>query len=170
MTGCRGNGEANLYTDSMSQESVEPINELPRGEFAFPGPLRDVLVSAILDGSKTSTSALLAEYPSGYDPNSDVGTLEAVVDSRDNVVCVIRTTHVRIVRLGDVGDAHAVAEGEGYANACQWRAAHEEFWRSREFIENIGEVSLDDDTLVVCSSFAIDSRYPTHPIQPWVTS
>jgi uncharacterized protein YhfF len=37
-------------------EGLEPA------EFAFPGPLRDKLVTAILAGRKTSTSSLLAEY------------------------------------------------------------------------------------------------------------
>lgn len=35
---------------------------LPVCEFAFPGPLRDQLVAAVLDGSKTSTTATLIEY------------------------------------------------------------------------------------------------------------
>lgn len=150
------------------QESVEPINELPRGEFAFPGPLRDALVAAILDGRKTSTSALLADYPSGYDPRSEVGAREAVVDSYDNVVCVIRTTNVDIVPLGDVDDAHAIAEGEGYANAQEWRAAHEEFWRSPDYVEAMGQPDITDSTLTVCSRFAIDPSYPTRPMRPWV--
>ena len=32
------------------------------GEFAFPGPLRDQLVAAILDGAKTTTTGLLDDY------------------------------------------------------------------------------------------------------------
>ena len=32
-------------------------DELPIFEFAFPGPLRDQLVAAVLDGSKTTTTA-----------------------------------------------------------------------------------------------------------------
>lgn len=35
---------------------------MPVAEFAFPGPLRDQLVAAILSGTKTTTSALLAGY------------------------------------------------------------------------------------------------------------
>jgi hypothetical protein len=35
------------------------MTELPTVEFAFPGPLRDRLVAAILDGTKTSTTGLL---------------------------------------------------------------------------------------------------------------
>ena len=34
----------------------------PIAEFAFPGPLRDRLIAAILDGTKTSTSSTLLEY------------------------------------------------------------------------------------------------------------
>ena len=36
--------------------------ELPVAEFAFPGPLRDQLVAAILSGGKTTTTGLLADY------------------------------------------------------------------------------------------------------------
>ncbi|MFC4496634.1 hypothetical protein ACFPA8_21115 [Streptomyces ovatisporus] len=32
---------------------------LPRAEFAFPGPLRDRLVAAVLDGTRTATASLL---------------------------------------------------------------------------------------------------------------
>ena len=34
-------------------------------ELAFPGPLRDALVAAILRGDKTSTSALAVQYAGG---------------------------------------------------------------------------------------------------------
>ena len=36
--------------------------DLPIAEFAFPGPLRDQLVAAILDGTKTTTTGLVADY------------------------------------------------------------------------------------------------------------
>ena len=35
---------------------------MKHAEFGFPGPLRDKLVAAILDGAKTSTTALVVEY------------------------------------------------------------------------------------------------------------
>lgn len=38
------------------------MTELPREEFANPGPLRDALVAAILNGTKTSTTSLHADY------------------------------------------------------------------------------------------------------------
>lgn len=151
----------------MTQDALEPISELPRGEFAFPGPLRDALVTAILDGTKTTTSSLLVEHPRGRNPREDVGTLEAVLDSHDNVVCVIRTTEVQVCRLADVSDEHAIAEGEGYADASEWRAGHEQFWRSPEFVEYIGELDINDDTQVVCQRFTVDGRYPVRALEPW---
>ncbi len=36
--------------------------DLRLGEDAFPGPLRDQLVAAIIGGSKTSTSSLVQDY------------------------------------------------------------------------------------------------------------
>ena len=152
----------------MADKSLQPVSELPRGEFAFPGPLRDVLVSAILSGAKTSTSSLLIEYPSGHDLQDQVGTLEAVIDSHENVVCVIRTTEMRVCRLADIDDAHATAEGEGYTDAATWRIEHERFWNSPEFRESVGRAfEIGDETLVVCQRFIVDQRYPTTAIAPF---
>ena len=39
-----------------------PSEDLPVAEFAFPGPLRDQLVAAIVAGTKTTTSRLVADY------------------------------------------------------------------------------------------------------------
>ena len=151
----------------MNRDAVEPISELPRGEFAFPGPLRDGLVNAILNGTKTATASLLAEYPNDYQPHEEVEALEAVLDSHDNVVCVIRTADVQVCRLADVSDEHAIAEGEGYTDAGEWRAGHERYWRSPEFVEYIGALDIDDDTEVVCQRCTVDERYPISPIEPW---
>ena len=43
---------------------------LPLAEFAFPGPLRDALVAAILDGTKTSTTSLAVDLQHAHDSSS----------------------------------------------------------------------------------------------------
>lgn len=143
------------------------LHEIPLGEYAFPGPLRDALVSAILDGSKTTTSSLFVEY--GFDERSvaAVGSREAVVDSHGNIVCVTVIVNAQIVRLGDVTLAHAIAEGEGFTSVAEWREAHEDFWRSPEFVEHMGRVDLSDDALVVCETFTVDHHYPVNAPIPW---
>ena len=79
-------------------------------EFAFPGPLRDQLVAAILAGEKTTTTGLVAEYEHANDPLPVPGLREVVVDSGGCPVAVIETTAVRVVRL--VGDDTLVVASE----------------------------------------------------------
>ena len=69
------------------------------GEYAFPGPLRDKLVAAILSGEKTATASLHAEYQRFGEPLPTVGELEIVIDSDAKPVCITRNTQVNIVPL-----------------------------------------------------------------------
>ena len=133
---------------------------LPVSEFAFPGPLRDQLVGAILDGSKTSTTATLIEYSIEGEDLPYVGGRELVVDSEGRGVAVIEVTEVRTARLADVDLQHAIDEGEGYTSLAQWRAGHEEFWHSAEMREAMGdpEFSVADDTLMVLQCFRVVER------------
>jgi len=89
-------------------------DDLPVAEFAFPGPLRDQLVAAIVAGDKTTTSGLVADYEHEGEPLPAAGWRQMVVDSAGKPVAVIETTAVRVIRLADVDVAHALGEGEGY--------------------------------------------------------
>jgi uncharacterized protein YhfF len=132
-------------------------DDLPLAEFAFPGPLRDQLVAAILSGDKTTTSGLVVDYEHEDDPLPLPGLRQKVVDSAGKPVAVIETTAVRVVRLADVDLAHALGEGEGYRSVAEWRAGHERFWHSAEMREamNDPEFTVDDDTLVVAQTFRL---------------
>jgi uncharacterized protein YhfF len=136
------------------------IDDLLVTEFAFPGPLRDQLVAAILSGAKTTTSALMAGYESENEPLPVVGQLSAVVDSAGRRVAVIEVTEVQVVRLADVDLQHALDEGEGFESVGQWRSGHEEFWHSTEVRAEMGDPSftVDDDTLVVVERFRLVNR------------
>jgi cysteine synthase len=141
--------------------------DLPVAEFAFPGPLRDKLVAAILAGQKTTTSGLVADYEVAGEPLPHAGLRQVVVDSAGHPVAVIETTAVRVVRLGDVDLAHALGEGEGYTSVAEWRAGHERFWHSAEVRESLGDpgFTVDDDTLIVAEAFRlVESRGPAGPL------
>lgn len=133
------------------------MDDLPVAEFAFPGPLRDQLVAAILDGSKTTTTSLLVEYEDEGEPLPEPGGRYAVADSAGQLVAVIETTAVRVLRLAEVDLAHALGEGEGYTTVAGWRTAHEEFWHSPEVRAERGdpEFTVSDDTLVVAEAFRL---------------
>ncbi|MBM7489088.1 uncharacterized protein YhfF [Micromonospora luteifusca] len=133
------------------------LDDLPLAEFAFPGPLRDSLVAAILSGAKTSTSALLIGYEHANEPLPEAGERSAVVDSAGRRVAVIELIEVRVLRLADVDLQHALAEGEGDESVAQWRAGHEAFWHSAEVRAELGDpgFTVDDDTLVVTERFRL---------------
>ncbi|MCP9991759.1 ASCH domain-containing protein [Streptomyces albogriseolus] len=140
--------------------SAADVTSLPRAEFAFPGPLRDRLVAAILDGSKTATAALVAEYEHEGEPLPEVGDRSVVVDSDDRPVAVVEVTGVRVVPLARVDLAHAVDEGEGYTGVAEWRAAHERFWGSAQMRAALEDPDLvvDDATPVVLERFRVVTR------------
>jgi uncharacterized protein YhfF len=133
------------------------LDDLPRAEFAFPGPLRDQLVAAILSGAKTSTTALVVGYEHLNEPLPTVGQREAVVDSQDRRIAAIELTEVRVVRLADVDLQHVLDEGEGDESVAQWRAGHESFWHSAAARAELGDPSftVNDDTLVLAQRFRL---------------
>lgn len=148
------------YCDRMTSASVPSsvdLDSLPRSEFAFPGPLRDRLVGAILDGVKTSTTGLLVDYEHEGEPLPVVGSRAVVVDSEDRPVAVIEVTGVRVVPLGQVDLGHVLDEGEGHASVAEWREGHERFWHGEEMRAALGdpEFTVDDTTPVVLERFRL---------------
>lgn len=107
--------------------------ELPPYEFAFPGPLRDQLVAAVLNGTKTSTTGLLQDNEIEGVPLPTVGSRFAVIDSAGRPVAVIELVEVRVARIGDVDLDHARDEGEGYTSVAAWRAGHEDYWHGDDY-------------------------------------
>ncbi|MFE9577636.1 ASCH domain-containing protein [Nocardia sp. NPDC006044] len=136
--------------------SIDP-DALPKAEFAFPGALRDQLVAAILDGSKTATTGVLADYEHCGDDLPEAGSFAAVVDSDEHRVAVIEVTDVRLARLAEVDLAHAMDEGEGFTTLAEWRSAHEKYWHSPEMRQAMDDdtFTVDDTTVVVLQRFRL---------------
>lgn len=132
-------------------------SRLSVGEFAFPGPLRDRLVAAILSGAKTTTSGLLIGYERDGEPLPRPGDRWVVIDSAGEPVTLIAVVAVRVVRLADVDLAHAVGEGEGFGTVAEWRAGHEAFWHSAELRAELGDpaFTVNDDTQIVAEEFRL---------------
>ena len=150
---------ASVNAASVNAASVN-LGDLPIEHFAFPGPLRDALVAAILDGMKTSTSSILEEYELDNEPLPEVGDRGVVVDSDEQPVCVTEVTDVRVSALGGVDLAHARDEGEGYESVAEWRVGHESFWHSDEFRAAIGNpgYTVTDATEAVLVRFRVLAR------------
>ena len=88
-----------------------------------------------------------------------VGGREVLPDSHERPVAVVETASVSVARLADVEDRHAIDEGEGYANAAEFRVAHQRFWNGyiEDLRERLGDPGfvIDDDTLVVLQRFRV---------------
>ena len=140
-----------------------------RWGFAEPGRLRDGVTALALDGTKTTTASLAIEYEADGDALPVVGQRDILIDSNEQPVAVVETVSVRVVRLADVDDRHAIDEGEGYADAAAFRAAHERYWRESGAVDRIrahlGDPAWDlgDDTLVVAERFRIVEHLDANP-------
>src|SRR5688500_14780006 len=132
---------------------------LPAWGFAFPGPLRDELTALALAGTKTTTAGLMAEMEAEGEALPVPGAREVLLDSDERAIAVIETVDCRVARLADVDDRHAIDEGEGYANAHEFRVAHERFWNGYldDLRSTLGAPTfvLEDDTLVVLQRFRV---------------
>lgn len=133
------------------------INTLPEAHYGEPGPLRDRLVAAVLNGEKTGTSALALEYQAAGESLPKVGDREAVIDSDGKRVCITEVTSVELPPLGEIDLSHAHDEGEGFATVENWRKSHIQFWTSDYFKEALGEHYQEptEETLVVYTRFKV---------------
>ena len=138
------------------------LDALPRAEFAFPGPLRDRLVAAILDGSKTSTTGLVADYEHDGDPLPRPGHRAVVVDSSGRPVAVTEVTPARVVPRAAGDLAPAVDVGAGHTGVAEWRADHERFWHGEEMRAALGDpgFTVDDTTPAVLERFRVVTVLP----------
>ncbi len=129
-------------------------------EFGVPGPLRDRLVAAVLNGTKTATSSLLIEWQLDGEALPIAGERQDVVDSDGRTVATIQIVTADVVRVGDVYDHLARSEGEDYATAAGWRTEHERFWRAEVFPSLPAESQpvVDDDLPVVIQWFRLSAH------------
>jgi uncharacterized protein YhfF len=131
------------------------LDDLPRLEFADPGPVRDQVVAAILSGAKTTTTGLALEYERDGRAGPAAGQQFAVLDSAGRPAAVIEMTEVREVPVAGIDLRHVLDDGD--ESVAQWRAAHEEDWHSAEMRELLGDpdFTVGDDTVVLAQRFRL---------------
>ncbi len=79
-----------------------------------------------------------------------------MLDSAGQPAAVVELTDVRVVPISMVDDDYARAEGRGYADAAEWRRAHETFFRSEGVADFLGATPvIGDDTRVVTERFRL---------------
>ena len=117
----------------------------------------DLLAELTRTGVKTATSSAGPLYGLEGEPLPQAGEYSVILNSRDEAVCVIRTTRVYTVPFDQVSAGHARREGEGDRSLDYWRQVHEDFFRAA-----LGSAGLafSPDMPVVCEEFEV--VYPTN--------
>ncbi|RJL35307.1 ASCH domain-containing protein [Bailinhaonella thermotolerans] len=135
------------------------MDDLPVFDLGAPGPMRDRLAAAVASGAKRATSSLRVFYDMDAEPLPRTGTRHALCDTAGTRLGTIQITRVELLPLGEVGDEIARAEGEGFADAAAWRAAHEDFWSAYlpDIRAHLGDPAWtpDDTTEVVIEHFRL---------------
>ena len=130
--------------------------DLPTLELAFPGPERDLALTAIRSGQKTAMTGLLELLEHDGEAVPRAGQRLAVLDSDGRPAMTIELVEVRVVPVKDIDDDFARSEGRGYADAAAWREAHRDFFHSEGVSSYLGHVpAFDDDTLVIAERFRV---------------
>ena len=103
-------------------------------------------------GIKTATASAGPLYELEGEPLPQAGEYSVILDSRDDAVCVIRTTRVYTTPFCEVTAEHARKEGEGNRSLAYWRQVHEDFFRTE--LAGAG-LEFTPDMPVVCEEFEV---------------
>ena len=112
----------------------------------------DELAELTRAGVKTATASAGVWYEGGDEPMPTAGEYSVILDSREEAVCVIRTTRVYTVPFDQVSAEQAWREGEGDRSLGYWRRVHEDFFRAE-----LAEAGLEfsPEMPVVCEEFEV---------------
>jgi len=110
----------------------------------------DKLAKLVLEGTKTSTSSLHCWYGIENEPLPRIGEYSVILDSKENAVCIIKTTKVYVLPFCEVSVTHAYKEGEGDRTLSYWRKIHEAFFS--EELKTAG-MTFNANMKVVCEEF-----------------
>ncbi len=116
------------------------------------GDAPDELAALTLSGVKTATASLAGLYALEREEMPQAGDLSVLLNSRDEALCVLRSTRVTVVPFQQGGAVHAWREGEGDRSLESWRKVHERFFRSE--LEKAG-LPWREDIAVVLEEFEV---------------
>lgn len=119
------------------------------------GAASDELAGLVLRGIKTGTASAFPLYEAENEALPKAGDYSVILDSKNEAVCIIKTTKVTIVPFREVSEEHAGKEGEGDGSLEYWRKVHVEF-----FIKEMSETGklFHEDMPVVCEEFELVYR------------
>lgn len=112
----------------------------------------DELARLVLIGRKTATASAYPLYEADGEPLPQADQYSVILNSKDEAVCIIRSTRVSVVPYREITADHAFREGEGDRTLDYWRRVHEAF-----FTQEMSACGLrfDESMPVVCEEFEV---------------
>ncbi|UOE44135.1 ASCH domain-containing protein [Agromyces larvae] len=90
--------------------------------------LTDELLGLVLDGRKTATATLVAEFAAEGQPLPRIGSHWIACDSTGRPRVILRSIEFRIATFDEVDAVFAREEGEGDLSLAYWRDGHRGYW------------------------------------------
>lgn len=112
----------------------------------------DELAELTAKGIKTATASAYYWYEAEGEELPKEGEYSVILNSKDEAVCVTKTTKVYIERFKNISKEQAYKEGEGDRSLEYWRRVHRDFF-TNELAE--AGISFDEDMKVVCEEFEV---------------
>lgn len=116
------------------------------------GVLADELAELTVRNVKTATASAYELYAVDNDPLPQVNDFNIILDSKDEAVCITKTTNVSIVPFLEVSGEHAFKEGEGDKTLDSWRKEHMALFTQWFEEENL---EIHDNIPIVCEEFEV---------------
>ncbi|MGA9701626.1 ASCH domain-containing protein [Pseudomonas sp.] len=109
--------------------------------------MADELAELVVKGKKTAACSSLSSFKL-EDESSSIGGYSIILNSKNEPVCVIRVTSMRIVRYCDVDQDFARKEGEGDLSLRYWMEGHKEFFQREGMFDEAMELVAEEFELV----------------------
>ena len=121
---------AALFAEYVAADPQTGATKLTAVDYFGDSPaMADELIALVLDGTKTATASLVADYEREGELLPAVGDYWVACDGSGHPRAVIRTVEVRTGPINSVDDAFAWDEGENDRTRESWLAGHSGFWQ-----------------------------------------
>lgn len=142
------NEQAQEYWNTFWEGKEEP-KSVSAWQF---GGSPDELAQLVVDEVKSATCSGHIFYEIEKEPLPKVDDYSIVLNSKDEPVCIIRTSEVNVIPMNEVPEEFAYAEGEGDRSYKYWKDVHIEFFTSA--LNEVG-LAFSEDMLLVCERFEL---------------
>ena len=112
----------------------------------------DTLAELVRTGIKTATASAYPLYEQEREELPKTGEYSVILNTKDEAVCIIRTSKVYVTPYRNVTAEQACQEGEGDRSLAYWRRVHKAFFRKE--LEEAG-LTFTEDMGVVCEEFEV---------------